>query len=174
MSSSNKMYCASYFSGEKSHWWCNGFNIFSRIKQDTVGVKGSKTMAALLYRQSCVWTNPLAVKLGGGELMFVLQHPADSTLSIISPVGQRTLGTNRTMIHQHWIQICNWQRKESRWCNAPVKVQTSTCCSGTPRELCINHYPQSSMKWRNIVKKTLITSSYLCYKLLNLRVFPSS
>lgn len=74
------MYCASYFSGEKSHWWCNGFNIFSRIKQDTVGVKGSKTMAALLYRQSCVWTNPLAVKLGGGELMFVLQPQDPGTL----------------------------------------------------------------------------------------------
>ena len=48
--------------------------------------------------------------------------------------GESLFSLKRTWQH-------SWKRKESRCCNGPVKVQTSSwlkCCGGTLRELCIN------------------------------------
>lgn len=112
------MYCASYFSGEKSHWWCNISTSSHASNMTQLVLKGQR--AGRHY-----FTNPVipAVKLV--ESWWCLFAPCRlhyiyyQSRRTASSVPQRTLGTNRTMIHQHQIQICSWQRKESRWCNTP-------------------------------------------------------
>jgi len=58
------------------------------------------------------------------------------------------------------------KRKDSKWCNGPVKVQTLTwlkCCGGTLRELCINK-PQRCKEERAKIPKQLCEKLITSYR----------
>lgn len=109
-----------------------------------------------------------------------IQHTNTNTSHQLSNMLVEGWQTGQILSHRNSIvqrtvitsTAANLQKiKESRFCNAPVNIQTSTqlkCCQGILREHSENKWRQTSMKWLNNVKNYGFTiPPQRCERLIN-------